>query len=103
MIGEVVVGQRVDERAHARLLDHRDHRRDRCAQEMHLILRDRMRADGRVDHRIEEQDRWVAPENLTQRRGGGVVFGAVIDMRKDERRVGKAWGRTYSTRWATVY
>src|SRR3546814_16825501 len=47
---------------------------------MHLILRDRMRADGRVDHRTDEQDRWVAPEILTHRRGGGVVFGAVIDM-----------------------
>src|SRR3546814_11446097 len=50
------------------------------SQEMHLILRDRVRSRGAVGHVADEQDSGVAPKFLPQFGGDG-AFGIVeIDM-----------------------
>ena len=54
MIGKVVVGQRVHQRAQPRRLDRRNHRWNRCTQKMHLILRNRVRPRGAVGHIADE-------------------------------------------------
>src|SRR5207237_1492973 len=45
VIGEIVVGQRVDEGGEAGRLDRRDHDLDRTGAEMDLLLGQRVRAD----------------------------------------------------------
>src|SRR3546814_3477611 len=80
VIGKIVIGQRMNQRAQPRRLDRRDHRRNRCTQKMHLILRDRMRPRSALGHVADQQDRRIAAETVAQR-GGGIALGVVeIDM-----------------------
>ena len=71
VIGEIVVGRRVNKRPQSGRLDHPDDRLDRSFQEMDLELGHRMRPDATIDHRSDEQDRPVAIEAIAQQRRGG--------------------------------
>ena len=62
MIGKIVIGQRMDQGAQARLLDRRQDRATRGLEEMRLELRDRMRAGPALGQTPDKQDPGIVGE-----------------------------------------
>ena len=56
VIGEVIIGERVDKRSKARSFNGGRDPRPGAFEEMHLKLRDRMRPNAAVHHSADEED-----------------------------------------------
>ena len=80
MVGKVVVGQRMDERAEACGLYRRDDVIPRRLMEMNLELRDWMRADTPVGHLADEEDFRATGKPLAQRFCSGPLLMRIINM-----------------------
>jgi hypothetical protein len=85
MIGEVVVGQRMDQCAEARRFDRRDYVGPGTLEEMDFVLRDWMRPDPLVGHVADEEDVRLAlgrpvQEIVAQAFGARTFLGRVIDV-----------------------
>src|SRR5439155_16248605 len=75
MVGKIVVGQRVNQRAQARCLDCRNDGRERAFGKMDLELRNWMRPDRLVHHPPDERYLRVTREPVAQRRRGRALPG----------------------------
>src|SRR6476646_11344396 len=81
VVGEVIVGQRMDQCAKTSRLDRGYDIRPSALQEMHFILGDGMRTDAPVHHPADEKHaRLHGQETLAERFGGRAVVVGIVDV-----------------------
>jgi len=86
VIGEIVVGERMDQGPQPRVFDRCHNISSSVLEEMHFILRDRMRADAALGHLANEQDqRPTGDKPITQSHGRRAIFFGIIDVSVERR------------------